>query len=220
MNSYYPASFFAQYSSENSHIPHNVGYSASNNFGLLASRFADQISAYHNSNSFNVDHRGLPNGYPSHHLSQDYHSRDTGGGGTGHTGGGTGTVGTLGQGQNGQSNTSGGGRIPPYPQPAPAHQQSSDDSNIQRSYSSCSTENWSPPPHNGLASHSPESVHTSHSPYSSSLDNTTSNCHMLLQKQMKTDQNLNSSTEPGTPFYPWMGIVGKLYYTTTRSTNS
>ncbi|XP_033732168.1 homeobox protein Hox-A7-like [Pecten maximus] len=212
MNSYYPASFFAQYSSENSHIPHNVGYS-SNNFGLLASRFADQISAYHNS-SFDPHRATLPNGYSPHHQSTDgshYPSRDGSGGGTG-SGGGGGATEQPGHGVGHGHGTTppGGGRIPPYPQPAPAHQ-GSEDSSLHRSYSSCSTDNWSPPPHGGIQSSSPDSVHNNqtHSPYSG-LDAPTNCQSMLLQKHMKSDQGINSGSEasPSTPFYPWMGIVG------------
>jgi hypothetical protein len=34
----------------------------------------------------------------------------------------------------------------------------------------------------------------------------------MLQKTLKTDQNQNTGSEPPTPFYPWMGIVGKYLF--------
>jgi hypothetical protein len=34
----------------------------------------------------------------------------------------------------------------------------------------------------------------------------------MLQKTIKTDQNQNTGSEPPTPFYPWMGIVGKYLF--------
>lgn len=182
MNSYYPASFFAQYSTDN--IPHNVGYN-SNNFGLL-SRFADQISAYH-SNNFNSDHHHrFSNGFSSHHSHQDTHFQSR-------------------ENSSSESPAGGGGagRISNYPQPAPAHQP--EENNLPRSYSSCSTENWSPPPH-GVQPGSPDSLHPSTSPYSPVENNNNNPCNMMLHKNMKSDQN---SAEQPTPFYPWMGIVGK-----------
>lgn len=175
MNSYYPASFFAQYSSDNPHMSHNVGYN-SNNFGFLASRFADQLSAYHN-NNFNSEHHRLANGYSAYHQSHDSHSR-----------------------QNSSGNSSEHGGRQNF-QPPPAHQ--SEDNLVSRSFSNCSTENWSPPPH-GAQSGSPDSLHNSTSPYSNNAD---SNCPLMLQKNLKSDQS--SGSEPATPFYPWMGIVGK-----------
>nr|APD15703.1 homeobox hox lox4 [Nucula tumidula] len=70
MNSYYSSSFFAQYPTENPHMAHhNVGYNA-NNYGLFASRFADQLG-YHNGN-FSTDHQRIPNGY-SHQVGTDLH---------------------------------------------------------------------------------------------------------------------------------------------------
>lgn len=179
MNSYYPSSFFAQYS-ENPHMSHNVGYN-SNNFGFLASRFADQLSAYHN-NNFNSDHHRLPNGYSPYHQNQDSHTRQNSSGNSGEH----------------------GGRSTNF-QPPPAHQ--SEDNLVSRSFSNCSTENWSPPPH-GVQSSSPDSVHNSTSPYSTNADS----CPLMLQKTLKTDQNQNTGSEPPTPFYPWMGIVGKYLF--------
>ncbi|CAG2241282.1 ANTP [Mytilus edulis] len=158
-------------------MSHNVGYN-SNNFGFLASRFADQLSAYHN-NNFNSEHHRLPsNGYSSYnHQNHDAHSRQNSSGNSGEHGG--------------RQNF----------QPPPAHQ--SEDNLVPRSFSNCSTENWSPPPH-GVQSSSPDSVHNSTSPYSTNADP----CPLMLQKNLKTDQSQNSGNEPPTPFYPWMGIVG------------
>lgn len=64
MNSYYPASLFAQYSSENHHMSPNVGYS-SGNYGLFASRFAEQMG-YHNANFSSDHHQRVANTYPAH----------------------------------------------------------------------------------------------------------------------------------------------------------
>ncbi|KAK3104738.1 hypothetical protein FSP39_008979 [Pinctada imbricata] len=183
MNSYYPASFFAQYSTENSHIPHNVSYN-SNNFGLL-SRFADHISAYHHNNGFTGDHhQRLSNGFSSHHQdSSQFISRDN-------------------------NNTTNHGRMQNYPQPAPAHQ-GEDSSAVSRPYNSCSPDSWSPPPH-GVPSGSPDSGHhQSTSPYPTGMENSSTPCNMMLQKHMKSDHGSQSpTTDPATPFYPWMGIVG------------
>ena len=185
MNSYYPASFFAQYSSENSHIPHNVGYN-SNNFGLL-SRFADHISAYHNNNFNSEHHQRLSNGFSSHQDSSQYLSRDN-------------------------NNSTNHGRMQNYPQPAPAHQ-GEDSSAVSRPYNSCSPDSWSPPPH-GVSSGSPDSGHhPSTSPYPSGLENANTPCNMMLQKHMKGDHGSQSpNSEPPTPFYPWMGIVGRYLF--------
>lgn len=188
MNSYYPASFFAQYSSDGPHLSHNVNYNSAN-YGLLASRFADQITAYHNSN-FNVDHHRMSNGYSQQNHDSQFHTRDGGGGG----------------GTDRLQNSS----YPHHHQQAapPAHQHSADD-NLPRSYSSCSTDNWSPPP-NGVHSSSPDSVHHSTSPFSPQMEGSSNSCPMMMSKHLKGEQTTGS--EQPTPFYPWMGIVGELSY--------
>ena len=175
MNSYYPASLFAQYSSENHHMSGNMGYSAGN-YGLFASRFAEQMG-YHNT-GFNSDHhhQRIANTYPAHqnHDTSSLYSRDH--------------HGTHGL------NT---GRVPGYP-PGEENTHSS-----HRSFLNCSTAegNW-----NGT-SNSPDSTHNSSSPYSSNIDAHNGNCSNILQKDLKEP---NSPPEHSTPYYPWMGIVGKF----------
>ena len=163
MNSYYPASLFAQYSSENPHMTPNVGYS-SGNYGLFASRFAEQMG-YHNANFGSDHHQRVANTYPAHqnHETSIYGR------------------------EHGLTN----GRIPGFP--------GADDA-CHRSFNSCNTsENtWN------QTSHSPDSTNNSNSPYSSSLDAQNGNG-TLIQKDMKDSH----SPEPTTPYYPWMGIVGK-----------
>jgi hypothetical protein len=39
------------------------------------------------------------------------------------------------------------------------------------------------------------------------VENNNNPCNMMLHKNLKSDQN---SGEQPTPFYPWMGIVGKF----------
>ena len=164
MNSYYPASLFAQYSSENHHMTPNVGYS-SGNYGLFASRFAEQMG-YHNT-SFSDHHQRVANTYPAHQNHEtSIYGREHG-------------------------NTN--GRIPSFPLA---------DEGCHRPFSSCNTTTdsaWN------QTSHSPDSTNNSGSPYSSSLDAQNGN-NSLIQKDMKESH----SPEPTTPYYPWMGIVGKL----------
>ena len=76
MNSYYPASLFAQYSSENPHMGGNVGYGAGN-YGLFASRFAE-LNGYHNSAYNSEHHQRLANNYPAHqnHETSSIYGRD------------------------------------------------------------------------------------------------------------------------------------------------
>lgn len=163
MNSYYPASLFAQYSSENPHMGGNVGYSAGN-YGLFASRFAEQIG-YHNS-SFNSDHhQRLANTYPAHqnHDTTSLYGRD--------------------HALHGTPNAH-GGRVPTYPP--------TDDNShpTHRSFSNCSTAEgaW-----NGT-SNSPDSTHNSSSPYSANIDGQNGNCSVLQKDLKEPQSPGESST--------------------------
>lgn len=163
MNSYYPASLFAQYSSENHHMGGNVGYSAGN-YGLFASRFAEQIG-YHNT-GFNSDHhQRLANTYPAHqnHDTSSLYGRD--------------------HAIHGTPNAH-GGRVPSYPP--------TDDNShpTHRSFTNCSTAEgaW-----NGT-SNSPDSTHNSNSPYSANLDAQNGNCSLLQKDLKEPQSPGESST--------------------------
>ncbi|XP_052807090.1 homeobox protein Hox-A7-like [Mya arenaria] len=163
MNSYYPASLFAQYSSENHHVGANVGYGGGN-YGLFASRFAEQMG-YHNS-TYNSEHQRLANNYPAHqnHDSSSVYAREHGSHGALHGG--------L------------GGRVPSYP-PGEDHGQAP-----HRNFPNCSTAEGS---WNGT-SNSPDSTHNSGSPYSSSLDAQNGNCSVLSKDLKEPQSPAESST--------------------------
>jgi len=163
MNSYYPASLFAQYSSDNHHVSGNVGYGASN-YGLFASRFAEQIG-YHNS-SYSSDHQRLANNYPAHqnHDSSSIYSREH----ASHP-----LHGGL------------GGRVPSYPPGDDPHHPT------HRNFNACSTAAdgaWN------ATSNSPDSTHNSGSPYSTSLDAQNGNCSVLNKDLKEPQSPAESAT--------------------------
>ncbi|KAH3700927.1 homeobox protein Hox-A7-like [Dreissena polymorpha] len=176
MNSYYPASLFAQYSSENPHVGGNVGYSAGN-YGIFASRFAEQMG-YHNS-SYTSEHQRIANTYPAHQ------NHETGGS-------------IYGREHGVHSSLHGalGGRVPSYP-PVPGDDHAHP---AHRNFTSCSTAEgaW-----NGT-SNSPDSTHNSSSPYSSNLDAQNGNC-SVLGKDLKEPQSPGESSTPYYPWMGIVG---------------
>ncbi|KAK3585769.1 hypothetical protein CHS0354_010534 [Potamilus streckersoni] len=163
MNSYYP-SLFAQYSTDNPHMSHNVGYGTSN-YGIFASRFADQIG-YHNG-SFNPDHhQRLTNGYPAHQNSHEsLYSRENG--------------------------VHGPGRIPNYPPATHEDNIQRPYSACSSSEGWNSGHTHGNPSHSPDSVHN----NNNSSPYSSSVDGQNGGSCTLLQKDLKDSSSPNAETQ-------------------------